>query len=204
MRATRIQRTSRGGVTIIELMVVMAVLGVAVVMFTSMVIETAKQRGINRENAIASNAARIMVEQMRNENFLDAYAMFNQDPDDDPGGAGTAPGHLFEVAGLNLLPTTPDGMVGLVEFPEMLVQPPTEKGQGKGESSPPLEWQLREDYVSEKLGLPRDLNGDSIIDQLDHEDDYFILPVHIVIEWRGSNGPRRIDLYNQLSDIKKF
>ena len=72
-----------------------------------------------------------------------------------------------------------------------------------GEVSAPLNYFLREDYVDERMGMPRDLNGDSLIDELDHADDYTVLPVHVEIEWRGTFGPRRLDLYTQIALLSK-
>lgn len=62
---------------------------------------------------------------------------------------------------------------------------------------------LREDCVYPELGMPRDLNGDSIIDGEDHADDYYILPVHIVLEWAGGNGKRRFDLHSVFTEVRK-
>ncbi len=228
--------------TFIEMMVVMAVMTVAVSMFTSMVMATARQRGINRENAIAANAARTKIELMRNEEFLEIFRLFNQDKSDDPDGAGTGPGHRFFVYGLDPLPGNPDGLVGQINFPVIEVQG-TGKGKSKGwiylddggaagfemGGGGGLEfggggfgggsalqamgaggggggggagvktYQLREDYVDARMGMPRDLNGDNFIDDLDHVEDYIVLPVHIEIEWRGRFGPRRLDLYSQIA-----
>jgi hypothetical protein len=58
---------------------------------------------------------------------------------------------------------------------------------------------LREDFVSPRMGLPRDLNGDSLIDDCDHSSDYIILPVHVEVVWRGKFGPRRFDLYTEIA-----
>jgi len=71
---------------------------------------------------------------------------------------------------------------------------------------PPLpSWacQLREDCDYPLLGMPRDLNGDSIIDGRDHGRDYLILPVQVRIEWESTTGPRAIDLYTMLTRFKK-
>lgn len=202
-------QSSRAGLTLIELVVVMAVMTVAVSMFTSMVIATARQRGVNRENAVASNAARVMVELMRNEEFEDVYALYNEDPDDDPGGPGTAPGHRFAVQGLTPLDSSPDGLIGEIEFPEMFVEVEVAPlgGLGKlGGLLPPTTewvWQLREDYQDARMGMPRDLNGDSMIDDQGHNSDYVILPVHVQLRWRGRFGDRVLDLYTQIAAFKK-
>lgn len=233
-------RPSRAGMTFLELLVVMVVMTVAVTMFTSMVVHTSRQRGINRENAIAANAARTKVELMRNEDFRDIFAMFNGDPDDDPKGSGTAPGNLFEVPGLTLLEDDEDGFAGEVIMPVIIRQTKSddsswgsttldttdvketvesvlsfaglsgggqllglgggggggEGGEGGGITTYHC---LREDYIDARLGMPRDLNGDSLIDDLDHADDYIVLPVHVQIRWRGDFGPRVYDLYTQIA-----
>ena len=49
---------------------------------------------------------------------------------------------------------------------------------------------LREDRVDPLLGMPRDLNGDGVIDAEDHADDYRILPVRIRVDWSDSSGAR--------------
>jgi len=236
--------------TFLELLVVMAIMAVAVTMLTSMVVHTSRQRAINRENAIAANAARTKVELMRNEDFRDIYALFNADPADDPGGAGTAPGDAFDVPGLTPLDTDPDGLAGEVFLPvivesvakdtsdwgattldttKVLIDGTVKTltkltglsgggqllggglgggggggllgggGENEGGGGSGTFYTLREDYVDAKLGMPRDLNGDSLIDDLDHSGDYVVLPVHVQIRWRGNFGPRVYDLYTQIA-----
>ena len=112
-----IQRSGRRGTTLVEMMVVMAVMLAAASIFSQMVIATAQLREVQRENAIAAEAARVLIEQMRNEEFRHLFFRYNQDPLDDPAGAGTAPGHRFLVRGLNSLPGSPDGLQMEVIFP---------------------------------------------------------------------------------------
>lgn len=239
----------RAGVTLLELIVVMAVLTVAVTMFTSMVVHTTRQRGINRENAVASNAARTVVELMRNQEFRDIFALYNADPSDDPGGAGTAPGNVFTVAGLTPLPGDADGLAGEIHLPVIVAEeakPPStwgtttldiltlpgldaaleqlglgsgsggsgSGGSGSGGSGSggggaggggieAGDYTLREDFIDVRLGLPRDLNGDSLIDDLDHAEDYIVLPVHVEVVWRGKFGPRRFSIFTQIASFAK-
>ena len=84
------------------------------------------------------------------------WALYNADPADDPGGAGTAPGAAFDVAGLAPQLGDPDGMVGQVVFPEVAGA-------------------LREDVADERLGAPRDLNLDGAVDAANHAGDYRVL-----------------------------
>lgn len=50
--------------------------------------------------------------------------------------------------------------------------------------------ELREDTVDPNLGMPRDLNGDGVIDGLNHASDYVILPVRIEVKWSESGADR--------------
>jgi hypothetical protein len=109
---------------------------------------------------------------------------FNEDPADDPGGPGTAIGNRIEVLGLTPLPESPEGVFAELEFPMMEVDGP----EG-------LEMHLREDFVDAALGMPSDLNGDLVIDEQDHSEDYLVLPVRITVRWMGSGDvARKVEL----------
>ena len=205
--------------TFIELMVVLTILVVAVSIFSRIVVATSRLRETNRENAIAGEAARITLEEMRGHEFQLVFSLYNSDPDDDPEGPGTAPGDRFTAPGLTPLGTASDGLVGRIIFPVPKILQADISGSEDGDGPledpatteeaapppPPLtkSEQLREDSVHPRLGMPRDLNGDSIIDDEDHSDDYFILPVQIRIEWEGLNCPRSFDLYTMLTRFKQ-
>jgi hypothetical protein len=180
---------SAAGFAFAELVVVMAVMLVAISVFSSTVVSTARQRNINRENAIAADAARTAIELMRNEEFDEMYARFNRDPLDDPEGPGTAPGQLFAVPGLNLLPGSPGGMGGRIELPVVDVS---------GMGGP---FELREDFVDAEMGMPRDLSGDSVVDSADHSSDYVLLPVRVIVEWQGVTGRRRFQMFTLLVEF---
>ena len=64
------------------------------------------------------------------------------------------------------------------------------------------QWHLREDVVDERTGMPRDLNGNNVIDTANHSSDYLILPVRVKIEWKGSSGARRFEIDTQLGDFR--
>jgi hypothetical protein len=51
--------------------------------------------------------------------------------------------------------------------------------------------------------MPRDLNGDNIIDGEDHADDYLVLPVRIRIQWIGRMGPRTYALETIVADFRR-
>ncbi len=54
--------------------------------------------------------------------------------------------------------------------------------------------ELREDLDLPELGMPRDLNGDGIVDSADHSADYRLLPVLLRLEWRGQSGHRQSEV----------
>lgn len=81
----------------------------------------------------------------------------------------------FVVEGLRVQKGDPDGSVGEVMFPM-------------------ANNELREDIVDPALGMPRDLNGDGVIDSVDHSLDYVILPMRIRFQWRSVTGDRTLDI----------
>ena len=179
----------RSGFTFVELAVVMTILLSALLIFSSTVTGVAKQRSVNRETGLAVTAARNLLETLRSEDFAFVFARYNSDPADDPDGPGTAPGSRFAVAGLDETPDSPDGLEGEVIFPTAL--------------DPAGQLQLREDVELRVLGMPRDLSGDGRIDDADHGDSYFILPVQVRLRWKGTTGVRQYELSSQLCPFVK-
>ena len=184
----RFRNRSRAGVTLLESVIALAVMTVAVSLFSSMVVSTSRQRVMNHEFPTASEGVRVVLERMRNEDFDEVYALYNSDPLDDPGGAGSAPGHRFAIPALAALETAPDGLVGEIHFATL---------------EPAGLLELREDSVNPDIGMPRDLNGDSIVDDQDHADDYILLPVRIVVDWAGQHGARHIEFFTMFADVRK-
>jgi hypothetical protein len=175
--------------TLLELVLVLGILALAFGMLSSTLMANSRQRSVNRESAAAAEAARGIFEEMMNADFEDVFALYNADPADDPGGAGTAPGDRFDVPSLSALEGSPDGFEGQVVLPALSLL--------SGEC------ELREDFVDEELGMPRDLNGDSIVDDLDHAADYLVLPVRVELEWMGRFGPRQMSVSVMLADVRK-
>lgn len=184
-----LDRHRRAGMTLIEVAMAMTILSIAFLMYSSTSISVNRQRAASRESSIAAHAARETLETLRGETLSNIYALYNSDPSDDPLGPGTAPGHRFAVSGLNPIPGMPDGMIGEVQLPEM------EIAEGV--------WQLREDLVRPDLSMPRDLNGDSIIDGNDHSTDYVQLPVRVRIDWKGRYGPRSLKMDTFIVEYRK-
>lgn len=174
----------RQGFSLLELAVVLVVLLVALLIFSSTVSGMARQRTVNRETTLALAAARNVLETLRAEDFTAVYALYNSDPGDDPGGAGSAPGQRFAVPGLDAAPDAPGGLQGEILFPTVL--------------DPVDGLELREDVDLRVLGMPRDLSGDHVVDGEDHGEGYAILPVQVRVSWIGPSGPRRYEMATQL------
>ena len=139
-------------------------------------------RQTTREMSLAIEGAQTAAEILRGEDFGTLFARYNSNPNDDPGGAGTAPGSGFAVPGLSPTSADVDGLPGAILFP------------GDGTS-------LFESVVDAPAGMPRDLNADGVVDVLDHSLDYTNLPVRVQIVWRGKGGTHSIDILTSLSEL---
>ncbi len=191
---------SRSGMTAIELLIASIILLVALLAFASSMAASASLRAVTLENGIATDAAGNMLERLHETDFDEVFATYNANPEDDPDGPGTAPGNRFAVAGLLPIAAAADGLVGEVIFPTLEVQASeVDPLAGPGE----MITQLRENVVDLALGMPRDLNGDMIIDTADHALDYFLLPVRIELRWQGKNGARRHHVYSMLCEFPR-
>jgi hypothetical protein len=61
--------------------------------------------------------------------------------------------------------------------------------------------ELREDANNLNFGLPRDLNGDGVVDALDHRADFIVLPARVRIQWTGKSGRRSLEMETLLSGL---
>lgn len=145
-----------------------------------------------REEWAATSAAQNVLERLRNEAFLSIVPLYDSDPHNDPSGPGTGPGAAFDVPGLDPAPDDPDGRVGEVVLPVVNVGDEVAR-----------DWQVREDIGDARLGVPRDLSGDAIVDARDHGDDYAILPVLVSVRWNGQHGPRELRFFTSITEIAR-
>lgn len=170
------------GFGLVEVMVALAIIAVGIVGLLGALLPAIQLSDTSRETTVAMNAARKMIVIMdRSWSFNDTFAMYNEDSADDPDGAGTAPGPGFIVEDLSAQPGDADGFVGRISFP------------GAGAV-------LREDTINPELGMPRDLNGDGVVDAADHSGNYIILPVTVFIEWQGASGLRSTEISTLLTE----
>lgn len=177
--------------TLVELTVAMVIFTVATGMLLQLIASGQGLRETARQEWLVTSVAQNVLEQMRATDFRLLSACYDEDPFNDPGGPGTAPGPTFVVDGIDPSANDPDGIVGEVIMP--LVNMGTEVDP---------DWQVREDQGDALLGLPRDLNGDAIINATDHRLDYTILPVLIRVRWRGRYGPRELRFFSSLTEMQ--
>ena len=182
---------AKAGLTLVEIAIAMPIIAIAMGMFVQMLTAGTNLRSTSRDNWVASMAVQDTLEIMRNDAYEDLFVLYNDNPLDDPGGPGTAQGIHFDVEGLEALASDVDGQVGRIHLPTF----------NAGSAVAPV-WQLREDQANPALGMPRDLNGDSIINTLDHASDFTLLPVQIELQWQSRFGPRRIRMQTILTQIQ--
>lgn len=182
---------SLGGFALIEVAIAFPIVLIALGMLVQMLASGVRLRQSGSEAWAASCAAQSVLESMRNEDLRSLVALYNSDPLDDPGGPGTAPGNRFVVDDLTPLRGAPRGTIGEVLLP--LVNTGTEVA--------PV-FEVREDLVLPNLGLPRDLNGDAVIDANDHRADFTLLPVEIELRWICAGRPRLLRITTILSELR--
>lgn len=168
----------REGSSLIELLVAVTVLMVGLLTLSRSITASVDVADTNRETALATAAAQGMVEQLYAADFAQVFALYNDDVNDDPDGMGTAPGARFTVNGLTLRSDDADGMHGEIRFPADPAQPDV----------------LREDIVLVNQGVAIDLDLDGFVDDLDHANNYLVLPALIRVEWQDGTGTRELEL----------
>ena len=173
--------------TLVEIMISFVVMTIAVFMLSSTITASIAHTDSKRERALAMESAMNVLERMHALPFGKLYALYNLDESDDPEGPGTAPGPFFDVAGLD--PWTEDhdqevAFVGEIVLP----------GNGP---------ELFENVSIPELGLPRDLNGDLAVRELDIADRYQVLPVTVRITWSSAGGRRVLEIPTMYSSMEK-
>ncbi len=184
-RSANVRANGRAGHTVLEVLIAFLVLCAGLLGFARAIGSSMTASTASYESTRAREAAREMLELIATSSTSEVFALYNDDPNDDPGGVGTAPGPHFEVEGLPLSWDDDNAFAGEVLLPVF------EKAPGM----------LREDF-SGGLGMPRDLNGDGDIDDADHSGDYLMLPVTVRVEWRGSSGTSQVELRTMLGNMQ--
>ena len=184
MTTNRGSQGRSAGFTLVEIIVAVVILAIAVGGISSSMLSSMALNRVNGETALAQQAARGALEELTGVPFDEAWAVYNADPADDGGLSVAALGPNFVVAGLDAQTADIDGMCGRIEFPSVTF--------GVGQ-------ELREDVVDAGLGMPRDLDLDGIWPEVVNiAPDYSVLPVRVLIEWRGVSGDRSVRLETML------
>jgi prepilin-type N-terminal cleavage/methylation domain-containing protein len=180
------RHAGRGGFTLIELMVALSVAAIGMLGFSQAIIAAVALNESSQEEALARAGACEMLESFKGVPFAEVFSRFNASELDDPlGGLVVSRGFLIE--GLSPQEDDNDGFVGEIEFPSIFFEDGSE--------------QLREDVVDAGLSTPRDLNGDNIVDDVDHADDYILIPVRVRVSWRGPGGDASLEFRTILSGL---
>ena len=168
-------RSSRGdaGLTIVEVTAALALLAFGAMAVLGTMVYSLQLDATNRETVAASQAARRVLEQVRAESLGDVIVLYNESGTDDPDGPDTAPGNKFAV-------TLLEKAIGGMGVDGTVVLPLGNDGV------------IRENANIPELGMPRDLNGDGVIDGDDRSGDLLILPVIVRVTWDGINGDRSV------------
>lgn len=176
----------QGGFTLIEVMIAIVVGTVATYMLSTSVTAAVANTVTRQQRAVAAEGAMNCMEQIRSMPMELVFALFNENPSDDPDGEGTAFGPYFDVVGLSAV-LDEQGQpkpIGQVLLP----------GDGAV---------LDETFEQPEFGLPRDLNGDLHILPGDCSMDYLVLPVTVRVEWRSQLGDRSLEVSTLLMDLEK-
>jgi len=180
-----LKRRARAGFSLVEVSVAMCVMVVALSALVSSLVASSGMHRVSSETAIAQRAAVQLLEQMQGAPFAEIYRAYNATTADNAGLTIAPPGANFAVAGLDPAPGDVDGVCGEIQFPDVDVAGVL---------------QLREDAVDADLGMPRDLDLDAVVDGANHSTDYVLLPVRILVRWRGVSGVRELELESVLCE----
>ena len=176
-------RRRRAGFTLIEVVISSAVLVIGCLGLSAAITSSSRLMELNRERALAHEAARSQLEAIENATFGQAFARFNATAADDPAGV-TSPGRNFAVPGLNAVRGDADGLPGEIIFP-------TVGGLGT---------QLCETFADARFRMPGDLNGDGLAKAGAMTGSYSVLPVRVRVRWRGPTGNSTLELDTVLMD----
>jgi prepilin-type N-terminal cleavage/methylation domain-containing protein len=162
------------GFTLLELSIGIALLGIVGLAMSAVLATTTSLNDVTTETIEAAGAAERILEEMRSFPREEVFARYNATAADDPAD-GASPASAFDAGRLKPVAGDPDGRVGIIEFP----------GDGV---------ELREDVIDPRLGMPRDLDGDGVVDGIDHAAKYDVLPVRVRVTFAGRHGDRTVTM----------
>ena len=165
-------RRRGGGFTLVEMALAMTILLVALMSISAATLRAHSLRRQNRDRTVAANALRSVSEQIHALS-MDA----GQDTDTwaetviSVFGPGGTHGDTFDVR--SLTPISAEASVGTIT----IVTNET----------------LSDLDIGGELGMPRDLDGDSLANNTNVSATARLLPVLVTVRWVGTRGEQRID-----------
>jgi Tfp pilus assembly protein PilV len=167
------------GIMMLDVMVGAAVLGIAV-LGTIAAIPTASnlQQGL-REREDAYWVLQQKCEELRQLGATEAFQTYNIYTSDAPLGPGTGRPSYFDVAGLQAV--NPDGHAGHISFPIYKMKGTT------------VVIDERQEAPTAALNMPRDLDGDKVLEAEVPADQVFMMPVKVSVEWTGVGGTQYLE-----------
>jgi hypothetical protein len=163
------------GITLLEVVIALSAMTIGLMTALKCIGSSLHLERVNRESTLGIAEAKRLLGEVRGETEARLLATYDDDKSNDPDGAGTAPGRVVPLPGL--------GWSGANASGSCTVLLPYDNAGN-----------LREDLDLPELGLPRDLDGDGLVDSADHSTDAIFLPVAVRVEWTGAQGQRQIVL----------
>lgn len=173
-----VRRRREAGFSLIETMIVLGTITLTILGVITAHLTCARLGQTNHETQAAAQRCRSMMEEIASTDVSEVPALYDHVTSNDPAGPGTAPGNSFFTSALS---SNNSGSRGQIELPV------NNAGQ------------VREDLDMPALGMPRDLNGDGVIDSANHSADFHILPVIVRLRWGGISGNREMRLMTILA-----
>jgi hypothetical protein len=199
------------GLALVEITLALLVIAVATLGSVSWTLSGMNLDTENQEHAEARAALRGVLEGMQALPFDQLYVRFNDNPADDPDGAGTAPGNHFLLLrdqGTDLLKPLVKGVLGTVG--SLLGGSSGTSGTSSATSADtPVRHQVlaidvempvdADGLLTEVPGgvvgsdLIWDLDGNGVLEAGDRSTSYRVLPVKVRVSWKGTRGERSIE-----------
>jgi hypothetical protein len=154
----------------------LAILAIAMGVLVGSLFSALRISQASEATACANQALRGVLERLNAMTVEDVFAICNGEPADDIVGRSSADYLMLEEGLMHDVHGAP--LAISVAFPCPDGQPGV----------------LREDLDLPALGMPRDLNGDGVIDAGDHSGDFELLPALLTLEWTGPSGLQRVQL----------
>lgn len=174
------KKTGRmAGMVMLDVLMGASVLGIAVLGTIAAIPTTSRlQQGL-KEREDAYWVLQQRCEELRQLGALEAFQTYNRYAFDDPLGEGTGKPAWFDVPGLTAV--SEDGHTGHIEFPVYRL-----KGQQ-------IVIDESQEAPSAALNMPRDLDGDAVLEAEVPVDDLMMMPVRVSVSWLGVGGPQYIE-----------